>query len=132
MRYLLRVTYKNGITKNSNRPRECRVTAGEAPGSKNYGFDGRDINMRPWEKLAFDSPLLEVRELKDDQGKLAFVQVTIKEWEGYMSGAISIGKHIIFPAHELKAGSIKNSVGMTKKVPVELFEKQEPISAHTL
>jgi len=133
MRYVIRVQYKNGQSRSSNKPAECRISAGEPGAIKNYGFDGRNLGRTPWEVLNFNSPLLEVRELKDDSGKLAFVQITIKKWEGFQLGSIFINKHIVFPIDAFKArGRMQNCIGLTKKVPVELFEKQEPISAHAL
>ena len=73
MRYILRVVYRCGMTKSSNRPQECRISAGEAAGSMNFGFDGRHPEYDTFDKLTFDSPLLEVKELDDSEGKLAFV-----------------------------------------------------------
>lgn len=132
MRYTIRIQYQNGQSRSSKKPVECRISAREA-GAMMYGFDGRDLGRTPWEVLNFDSPLLEVEESRDDSGQLAFVKVTVKKWEGFQIGTIFINKYIAFPIDAFRAkGRMQNLVGLSKKVPVEMFEKQQPLSARAL
>ena len=126
--YILSVRYRNGKIAQSNKPYQCRISSGEA-GAMNYGFIF--LPVLSWEERAIDSPVLEVKELKDNEGKLCFLEVKILGWASTVPGTIMVNSHVIWEEKDLKSG-VKNNINQTKKIAVELFEKPEPLSAFSL
>jgi len=128
-KYVLKVAYRNGAIAESNNSYQYRITAGR-PGFLEYAFTSMPV--KTWETRETDSPVLEVKEIKDNEGNLAFLEVGILGWQGSVKAEIFVNDHCVLPAHELKEGKIQNSVGMIKRIAVELFQKPEPLSAHAL
>ncbi|MBA7491447.1 hypothetical protein ES702_01993 [subsurface metagenome] len=128
-KYLIKIAYRNGATAQSDKSYQCKISVGR-PGFMDYGFISMPIQS--WEQREGNSPVLEVQELKDNEGNLAFLNIRILKWEGSIPGAILVNDHVIWPLEELRSGRIQNSVGMTRKVPAKLFQPVEPQSVHTL
>lgn len=127
-KYKMKVVYRNGVEKSSDKPYECRISAGEL-GAMNYEFIFTPVLS--WEERAIDSPVLEVRQIKDNEGRLCFLEVKIIKWANDVPATIFVNEHVIWEEKDLKSGT-KNNINMTKKVAVEMFEKPEFASAHTL
>lgn len=129
-KYVIKIVYRNGATAESDKSYQCKMSIGK-PGFMDYHFISMPVAS--WETRETDSPVLEVQELKDNQGNLAFLNIGILKWSGSIPGEIFVNDHCVLPLHEIREGRVQNSVGMVKKVGVELFEKKpEPQSVHTL
>ena len=101
-KYVIKVAYRNGAVAHSDRSYECKMSVGNKPGFMNYHF----ISMprKSWERREPDSPVLEVQELKDNQGKLAFLNIGILKWEGSIPGEIFVNDHCLLPLHDGSQG----------------------------
>ena len=128
-KYVIKVAYRNGAVAESNKTYQCKITVGR-PGFMDYHFICMPVAS--WETRETDSPVLEIQELKDNEGNLAFLDIGILQWKGSIAGEIFVNDHCVLPLHEIREGRVQNSVGMVKKVAVALFEKPEATSVHTL
>jgi len=128
-KYVLSVAYKNGRVARSDKSYQCKISAGRL-GFMNYAFISAPVAA--WERREENSPVLEVQELKDNQGNVAFLEIGILKWSGSIPGVVKVNEHIIWPPEQIRSGRLQNSVGLVKKIPVELFEKPEATSVHVL
>lgn len=128
-KYVISVAYRNGAIAKSDKSYQCKINVGRRPGFVNYAFICPPV--KSWEEREENSPVLEVQEIKDNRGVISFLEVGILKWEGSIPGEIFVNDHCVLPLHEIREGRIQNSVGLVRRIPVELFQAVEPTSVHS-
>ena len=77
--------------------------------------------------------------MKDADGKVTHLSITIKKWNGFSSASIMLGDFLIWASDQFKSG-VKNYVSMEKTIDLSLVknplsgapQKPEFVSAHEL